>query len=68
MLIGEVNAMRAYKQAGRAVCFVKWEDFMQKHRKLPAWRVFVVAASADELDRLTDSLQALWEEKRDACT
>lgn len=60
-LIGEVNAMRAYKQAGRAVCFIKWEDFMQKRRKLPAWRVFAATASADELERLKASLQAQWE-------
>ncbi|HEV3343026.1 MAG TPA: hypothetical protein VG125_21810 [Pirellulales bacterium] len=60
--IGEVNAMRAYKQSGRAVCFLRWEDFIQKHRKLPAWRVFAAAASADELERLKASLQGQWEE------
>lgn len=61
-LIGEVNAMRAYRQAGRAVCFLKWEDFLQKHRNLPTWRVFVAAASAEELEWLKASLQAQWEE------
>jgi hypothetical protein len=61
-LIGEVNAMRAYKQSARAVCFLKWEDFIQKHRKLPAWRVFAAAASADELEQLKASLQAQWED------
>jgi hypothetical protein len=60
-LLGEVNAMRAYTQSGRAVCFLKWEDFIQKHRKLPAWRVFAAAASAEELERLKASLQAQWE-------
>lgn len=61
-LIGEVNAMRAYKQSGRAVCFIKWEDFIQKHRQLPAWRVFAAAASVGELERLKASLPAQWEE------
>ncbi len=61
-LIGEVNAMRAYKQSKWAVCFLKWEDFMQKHRKLPAWRVFAAAASATELKRLKAELTAQWEE------
>jgi hypothetical protein len=61
-LIGEVNAMRAYKLSGQAVCFLKWEDFIQKHRNLPAWRVFAAAASADDLERLKVSLQAQWEE------
>jgi hypothetical protein len=61
-LIGEVNAMRAYKQASRAVCFLKWQDFMQKYRKLPAWRVFAATASAEELEQLKGSLQAQWEE------
>jgi hypothetical protein len=61
-LIGEVNAMRAYKQSGRAVCFLKWEDFIQKDRKLPAWRVFAAAAGSNELDGLKASLQAQWEQ------
>lgn len=61
-LIGEVNAMRAYKQSECAVCFLKWEDFFQKKRKLPAWRVFAAAASAVALARLRTSLQAEWEE------
>jgi hypothetical protein len=61
-LIGEVNAMRAYKQSGRAVCFLKWEDLIQKHRKLPAWRVFAAAANSDELEQLKASVQAQWEE------
>jgi hypothetical protein len=60
--IGEVNAMRAYKQSGRAVCLLKWVDLIQKHRKLPEWRVFAVAASEDELSQLQASLQAQWEE------
>jgi hypothetical protein len=60
--LGEVNAMRAYTQSRRAVCFLKWEDFIQKHRKLPAWRVFAVAASGDELSELQASLQAQWED------
>jgi len=60
-LVGEVNAMRTYKQSGRAVCFLKWEDFIQKHRKLPAWRVFATARSAEELEQLTASLPGQWE-------
>jgi hypothetical protein len=60
--VGEVNGIRAYRQPGRAVCFLKWEDFIQKHRKLPAWRMFAAAASAEELERLKASLQAQWEE------
>jgi hypothetical protein len=60
--VGEVNAMRAYKQVGRAVCFLKWEDFMQKRRNLPAWRVFAAAASEGDLERIKASLQAQWEE------
>jgi hypothetical protein len=44
------------------VCFLKWEDFIQKRRKLPAWRVFAVAASADELEALKTSLHAQWDE------
>jgi hypothetical protein len=61
-LVGEVNAMRAYKQSGRTVCFLKWEDFIQKKRNLPPWRVFAAAASAEELERLKASLQAQWEQ------
>lgn len=61
-LIGEVNAMWTYKQTGRAVCFLKWEDFIQKHRKLPMWRIFASAVSADELAGLKSSLSAQWEE------
>ncbi len=60
-LVGDVNGMRAYIQNGRAVCFLKWEDFMQKHRKLPAWRVFAAAASTNELQQLKESLPAQWE-------
>jgi hypothetical protein len=60
--VGEVNAMRAYKQSGRAVCFLKWEDFIQKKRNLPAWRVFAAAASEDALERTKHSLKAQWEE------
>jgi hypothetical protein len=53
---------RLTKQSSRAVCFLKWEDFIQKHRKLPAWRVFAVAASEDELAQLKASMPAEWEE------
>jgi hypothetical protein len=60
--VGEVNAMRAYKQIGRAVCFLKWEDSLQKKRQLPAWRVFAAAASEAELEEIIDSLEAQWEQ------
>jgi hypothetical protein len=56
-LVGEVNAMRAYKQRGRrAVCFLKWE------KNPPRWRVFATAASDDELERLKVSLDGRWEQ------
>ena len=61
-LVGEVNAMRAYRRAGRVICFLKWEDFFQKQRNLPPWRVFAAAASTEELERLKASLQAQWEQ------
>jgi len=61
-LVGEVNAMRAYKQLGCAVCFLKWEDFIQRKRNLPAWRIFAAAASEDDLERTKHSLPAQWEE------
>jgi hypothetical protein len=61
-LIGEVNAMRAYKQEGRAVCFLKWEDSIQKSRNLPPWRVFAAAASQAELKGIKASLEAQWEQ------
>ena len=61
-LVGEVNAMRAYKQSGGAVCFLKWEDFVQKKRNLPPWRAFAVAATEIELERLKASVQAQWEQ------
>jgi len=35
--------MRAYRQVGRAICFLKWEDFLQKKLNLPPWRVFAAA-------------------------
>lgn len=60
-LVGEVNAMRAYKQTGRAVCFLKWEDFFQRERNLPSWRVFAAAASKGELERIRASIEAQWE-------
>lgn len=59
--VGEVNAMRAYKQAGRAVCFLKWEDFIQKERNLPPWRVFAAAATPADLAGIKAALQATWE-------
>jgi hypothetical protein len=61
-LVGEVNAMRAYKKEGRAICFLKWEDLVQKERKLPPWRVFAVGATPAELERIERSLPAEWEE------
>ncbi|MFL5243126.1 MAG: SMI1/KNR4 family protein [Gemmataceae bacterium] len=61
--VGEANAMRAYKQSERAICFLKWEDFIQKDRQLPAWRVFAVAASEDGLSQLQASLPAHWKER-----
>lgn len=63
--MGEVNAMRAYRQSGRAVCFLKWEDFLQKQLKLPPWRVFATATSAEELEGLKASLPAQWEKSDD---
>jgi hypothetical protein len=61
-LVGEVNAMRAYRQPAWAACFLKWEDFIQKRRNLPPWRVFTAAASALEMERLKASLPAQWKE------
>ena len=61
-LVGEVNAMRAYKQVGRAICFLKWEDFLQKKRNLPPWRVFAAAATEADLERVKAPLQAQWEQ------
>jgi hypothetical protein len=61
-LVGEVNAMRAYMLPGRAVCFLKWEDFVQMERDLPPWRVFAAAATETELERIKASLQARWEQ------
>ncbi len=60
--VGEVNAMRAYTQSGRAVCFLKWEDAFQKKLGLPAWRIFVAGASEDDLEQIRRSLRAEWDE------
>jgi hypothetical protein len=60
--VGEVNRMRAYKQGFRAICFVKWEDFIQKMEKLPAWRVFAAASNKRELDGIKASLKAQWKD------
>ena len=54
--------MRAYKQEGRAICFLKWEDVFQNKRNLPPWRVFAAAISETELERIKASLQAQWEQ------
>jgi hypothetical protein len=59
--VGEVRAIRAYRRDGQAVCFLKWEDFIQKKRKLPSWRVHAAAASEDELEHIRGSVQAQWE-------
>lgn len=59
--IGEVNEMRAYKQAGSAVCLLKWEDIMQRMRQLPPWRLFAAAASAKDLDKLKVAVPGQWE-------
>lgn len=60
--VGEVNAMRAYKQVGRAICFLKWEDFLQKKLNLPPWRVIAATATEADLERVKTSLQAQWEQ------
>jgi hypothetical protein len=60
-LVGEVRKMRAYKRAGQAVCLVKWEDIMQKMRKLPPWRLHAAAASAEALEETKTALTAQWE-------
>jgi hypothetical protein len=61
-LVGEVRDMRAYRRDGQAVCLVKWEDIMQKMRKLPPWRVHAAAASADALAQVKTALTAQWEQ------
>ncbi|WP_435016239.1 hypothetical protein TA3x_003803 [Tundrisphaera sp. TA3] len=58
---GEVNAMRAYTQPGRAVCFLRYHVGFPGSRTPPPWWVFAAAASAGELDRLKASLPAQWE-------
>lgn len=60
-LVGEVNKMRAYQQSGKSACFLKWEDPIQKMRNLPAWRVFVAAASPSLLEELKATVPAQWE-------
>jgi hypothetical protein len=59
-LVGEVNGMRAYTQSGRALCFLKWEDSIQKKSRLPPWRVYAAAATEADLERIKTSLQAQW--------
>jgi hypothetical protein len=59
--VGEVRGMRAYKRDAQAVCLAKWEDFIQKKRKLPPWRVHAAAASATGLERIKSALPAEWE-------
>ncbi len=60
-LVGEVRGMRAYRRNGQAICLVRWEDIMQKMRKLPPWRVHAAAASADALEETKIALPAQWE-------
>jgi hypothetical protein len=59
--VGEVRDMRAYKREGQAICLVKWEDIMQKMRKLPPWRIHAAAASEVALAQTKGSLPAQWE-------
>jgi hypothetical protein len=59
--VGEVNHMRAYSLQGCAVCFLKWEDRMQKERGLPPWVVFAGADSERQLQQIRDSLKVEWE-------
>lgn len=60
-LIGEVNAMRAYRRPNQLVCFLKWEDMVQKIRKISPWRVFAAAASSADLEETKQLLTATWE-------
>ena len=62
-LVGEVNDMRAYRQDGRAICFLKWEPRFLFEKKLnrPPWRAFAAAASEADLQRIKASLPAGWE-------
>jgi len=62
ILVGEVNAMRAYKKGRQAACFLKWEDLLQRRHNLPAWRVSAAAATAADLEQLKTTLRAQWEQ------
>lgn len=61
-LVGEVNAMRAYRQNSRAVCFLQWSIPFLTDGEKSQWRVFVAASSAEELEKLKTSFPASWEE------
>jgi hypothetical protein len=59
--VGEVRSMRAYRRNGQAICFLKWQDPIQKMRKLPAWRVYAAAASEGEFEQIKAAFPAQWE-------
>ena len=56
-LIGEVNGMRAYGEAGKAVCFLRWQTPFRKE----LWRVFAGARTKTELDAIARELGLSWE-------
>jgi hypothetical protein len=50
--VGEVNQMRAYSRAGKAVCCLKWED---------GWRVFAGAVTTRDFNAIAVELGLKWE-------
>jgi hypothetical protein len=51
--VGEVNKMRAYSRAGRAACFLKWED---------GWRIFGGAVHGRDFNAIATELGLKWED------
>lgn len=56
--VGEVNEMRAYNRPGQAVCFLKWDDPIQRTKGGSLWRIFVGAKTKEVLEEAASSLDA----------
>jgi hypothetical protein len=50
--VGEVDGLRAYSRAGKAVCFLRWED---------EWRIFAGATSEEGMNAIAADLGVTWE-------
>jgi hypothetical protein len=62
---GEVNAMRAYRRPGQAVCFLEWRDLLPGDETCSPWRIFAGASTEKKLKEIEKSLNVKLEDDCD---